>query len=115
LQAEEGVAETRRLLDRPDPPTAILSASNQTLVGTLHELRDRGLRVPADISVLTFDDIPLLDLLDPPIGVISRQPVEIGRRAADLLLEQLRDPGPPRVITTPAIFEPRGSVGPPPA
>jgi LacI family transcriptional regulator, galactose operon repressor len=114
MLAEDGRAETERLLDRDDPPTALLTGSNQILVGTLHALRDRGLRVPDDVSLVTFDDIPLLDLLDPPIAVISRLPAELGRRAAELLLTHLRDGDEARVVTTPTTFDPRGSIGSPP-
>jgi LacI family transcriptional regulator len=114
IDAADSVAETRRALDRPEPPTAILTASNQILVGTLTALQERGLRIPDDVSVVTFDDVPLLDKLSPPIGVISRQPSELGRRAAEQLLAQLREGGLPRIVVTPTTFEPRGSVGPPP-
>jgi LacI family transcriptional regulator len=115
LQAEDGRTETERVLDRGDErPTALLIGSNQLLPGTLHALRDRALRIPDDVSVVTFDDIPLLDLLDPPISVISRLPSEIGRRAAQLLLSQLRDGAEPQVVTTPTTFHPRDSLGPAP-
>jgi LacI family transcriptional regulator len=115
LRPDNGEAETRRIVDRTERPTALLTASNQILVGTLRALRDRGLRIPTDISVITFDDIPLLDLLDPPIGVISRQPFELGKSAAAEVLRQLRDDGEPRVVTMPTIYDPRGSLARPPS
>ncbi len=115
MEADAGEAETNRLLDRPDPPTALLTASNQILVGTLHALRARGLRVPEDISLVTFDDIPLLDLHEPPIGVISRLPLKLGRTAASELLGRLRDDTSPRTVVTPTTFDPRASIAPPPA
>jgi LacI family transcriptional regulator len=114
LRPEDGHAATLRLLDREQPPTALLTASNQILVGTLHALRERELVIPRDISVVTFDDIPLLDLFDPPIAVISRQPLELGRRAAEELVRQLREDGEPRAISVPTLFDPRASLGPAP-
>lgn len=112
---EDGAARAERLLSGRDRPTALLTTSNQIFVGALHVIQARGLRIPDDLSIVTFDDIPLLDLLDPPIGVISRLPREIGRRAAEQLIAQLRDDAPPRTIVTPTSFEPRGSLGPSPS
>lgn len=115
FQAENGALETERLLERDPRPTAIMTTSNQILVGALHAIKARGLRIPSDLSIVTFDDIPLLDLLDPPIGVISRLPREIGRRAAEQLVAQLRDGASARTVVTPTSFEPRGSLGPAPS
>jgi LacI family transcriptional regulator len=115
MRAEEGEAETARMLDRSDPPTSLLTASNQILVGSLRVLRDRGLRIPADISIVTFDEIPLLDLLEPPIGFITRRPFELGERAARELLDRLRNGTAPRTVVMPTTFEARGSVGPAPS
>lgn len=115
LQASDGEAAALRMLDSDRRPTAMLSASNQILVGALHAIRARGLHVPDDISLVTFDDIPLLDLLDPPIAVISRQPTELGRRAAEQLVTEMRDGTAPRTVVTDTIYDPRGSIGPPPS
>ncbi len=113
LQAEDGSAEIRRMFTGGRAPTAILTASNQILVGALHALHDLGVRIPDDVSVVTFDDIPLLDLLDPPIATISRQPFKLGQRCATVLLEQMRT-GEKMTVTVPTIFNERGSLGPAP-
>jgi LacI family transcriptional regulator len=114
MRPEDGEAETARMLDRTEPPTALLTASNQILVGSLRALRDRRLQIPTDISIVTFDEIPLLDLLEPPIGFITRHPFELGERAARELLARMRDETDPRTIITPTTFEARASVGPAP-
>jgi LacI family transcriptional regulator len=114
LLADDGAAQIRRMFARDSAPTAILTSSNQILVGALHTLKDLGLRIPDDVSVITFDDIPLLDLLDPPIGVISRQPSKLGRRSANVLLDQLRGDAEKITVTVPTVFDPRGSLAPPP-
>jgi LacI family transcriptional regulator, galactose operon repressor len=114
IRADEAEVETGRLLDRADPPTALLTSSNQILVGALRALRSRGSRIPGDVSVATFDDIPLLELLDPPIAVISRHPSQLGLTAAQELLSRIRDGSQPRIVTIPTSFDPRESIGPPP-
>lgn len=115
LLADDGAAVIHRMFSRATTPTAILTSSNQILVGALHALRELGLRIPDDVSLVTFDDIALLDLLDPPIGVISRQPFKLGRHCASVLLGQLRDGADALTVTVPTTFDPRGSLAAPPA
>ena len=114
LLAEDGASQVRRMFADDRRPTALVTSSNQILVGALHALRDLGLRVPKDVSLVTFDDIPLLDLIDPPIAVISRQPFKIGRMCASLLLTQLRDGAEAVTVIVPTTFDPRGSIAVPP-
>lgn len=111
----DGAEQIRNLFSADHPPTAILTASNQMLVGVVHALRRLGLRVPIDVSLVTFDDIALLDILDPPIAVISRQPFLVGQHSARLMIDQLSGRGAEGVsITVPSTFDPRGSLAPPP-
>jgi LacI family transcriptional regulator len=87
---EHGAAAAQRLLDLPEPPTALVSGSNQILPGVLEVLRSRNLRIPDDVSLVTFDEVRLLEFIEPPIAVVSREPLEIGREAAALLLRLLQ-------------------------
>ena len=61
---EGGEQACERLLDLPNPPTAIFAESDEMAYGALKTLRRRGLRVPADVAVIGFDDQPTADLLD---------------------------------------------------
>jgi LacI family transcriptional regulator len=81
---------TRRLLDLPDPPTAIFAASDTQAIGALEALRGRGLRVPQDIAVVGYDDIEVAEYL----GLTTiRQPLfETGTKGVELLLETIDDP-----------------------
>jgi LacI family transcriptional regulator len=116
LTPEQGMSAAARLLDLAEPPTALVVPSNQLFVGALHTVRERGIAVPDQLSLVSFDDIPLLDLLDPPVSVVSRHPLELGHAAASELIRRVREPGArPRVVTTPTSFERRASVGPPPS
>jgi LacI family transcriptional regulator len=83
-----GAAATRELLDSRRPPTAIIAGGNQILVGVLRSLRDRQLRVPRDISLVTCDEVPLAEFLSPPLATIRRDPYQMGATAAELLLDR---------------------------
>jgi LacI family transcriptional regulator len=63
-------------------------------MGAMAALREAGLRVPADIAIVGFDDIPAARLVDPPLTTIAQYPERLGARAAQLLLEQLNAGGP---------------------
>lgn len=108
-----GAAATRELLDSRFPPTAIIAGGNQILIGVLHEIRSRALSIPGDISLVTCDRIPLAEFLSPSLATIYRDPVAMGRAAAQLLLAQLGGQ-PAEVITLPTTFESAGSCAPPP-
>lgn len=73
----------------PDRPTAILVSNNLMTMGALKALSDLGVRVPDEISVVGFDDLPLAALLDPPLTVVARPDFEQGAAAGRLLLERL--------------------------
>jgi LacI family transcriptional regulator len=87
----EAVAETLRLLNLPDPPTAIFAASDDLAIGALEALRAAGRSIPADIAIIGFDDIPLAQDMTPPLTTVRIPLAEIGRRAAELLLAPARE------------------------
>lgn len=110
-----GFEAAQRMLDRTVPPTALIAGSNQILPGVLRAIRARGLVIPDQISLVTFDDLPLLDLLEPPVDVVTREPEMFGRIAGDLLLRRLGGRTEPETVEVPTVFAPRGSSAPPPA
>lgn len=85
FSAESGAAATRSLMDRADPPTALLAASETLALGALRELKRRGLKVPDDIAVVGFDDLEVTPLLDPPLTTIALPAKEMGRQAMAML------------------------------
>jgi LacI family transcriptional regulator len=116
LSRETGYRAAYQLLDAPERPTAIVAGNNQLVVGVLTALRDLGMRVPDDVSLIACDDVDLTRLHEPPIDVIDRDPVEHGRAAAVLLLRRLADPGmPPKRVVLPVHLVLRRSSGPPPS
>jgi DNA-binding LacI/PurR family transcriptional regulator len=87
--AEIGRAAAFALLRRPSPPTAFFAINDMTAIGVYAGVRELGLRVPADISVVGFDDIQLCRLMNPPLSTV-RQPLEdLMRAAVELLLGRL--------------------------
>jgi LacI family transcriptional regulator, galactose operon repressor len=106
-------AATARLVGRRGRPTAIVSGSAAILPGVLHAVRAAGLSVPAHMSVVTFDDAPLLEAVEPPIAAFDRDPVAVGDEAARLLLARIRG-GPPETSSVAIRFTPRASCAPAP-
>ena len=76
-----------------DPPTALFAANNFIAFGTFRALREMGLRVPDDVSVVAFDDLPSEWVSDPFLTVAAQPAYEIGRRAAELMIDSLADEG----------------------
>ena len=110
---EHGAQATGRLLDMDVPPTAIVCGSNQLLVGCLSVLNARTVRVGADVSLVTCDDVPASMVFHPPIASISRDMVGMGQAAAELLVERLGDGGEPKHVVLPTRFTVRESCAPP--
>ncbi|WP_026562731.1 LacI family DNA-binding transcriptional regulator [Bacillus sp. J37] len=86
----QGVQTTLRLLESPNPPTAILSTNINLTLEVLKAIREKGLKIPKDISVIGFDDFEWNDLLDPPLTTISTPVLEMGERSSKLLIKKLR-------------------------
>jgi len=111
-----GMHAAEQLLDLPEPPTAIFATSDQQAVGVLRACADRDLRVPEDLSVVGFDDIPLARLVQPRLTTIRQQTSVLGRLAISRLLERLDDPwAEPVRRVVPGELLLRRSSGPAPA
>lgn len=88
-QPQTGYQAAMRLLKKGKPFTAIFVHNDELALGVLRALRDSGLRVPQDVSLVGYDDLPIAEYLDPPLTTI-RQPIwEIGVRAVDELIRQI--------------------------
>jgi DNA-binding LacI/PurR family transcriptional regulator len=108
-----GYAAAGRLLDLPDPPTALFVAGSPPAVGALLALRDRGIAVPGEVALACFDDTPWAPLVEPPLTALERQDYALGQVAADLILEQLsaQPPASPRERLLPMRLVVRRSCG----
>jgi LacI family transcriptional regulator len=117
LTAEEGRRLMALTLDQnpQSPPTAVFAHADLMAIGALEELRSRGLSCPGDVSIVGYDDAPLVNHMSPALSTIALPGEEIGANAGEMVLEMLVDPGdPPESIRLPAELIPRESTGPPP-
>ena len=87
---ESGFVAMQQLLDAPQHPTAVFVASDVVAFGALHAIQVRGLAVPRDIAVVGFDDVPLARYANPPLTTVRMPTVEMGRRAGELLFDQIK-------------------------
>lgn len=107
---DSGHAAAVRLLDLPDPPSAILAQNDEMAVGALIAARERGLRVPEDLSIAGFDDADVARIAWPAITTV-RQPVfEMAVTAADMLIAQLDGAAPRMRVDHPHELIVRGST-----
>jgi len=109
-----GYAATQDLLAHQPRLTALFVANNLTTLGALQAIHERGLRIPDDISIVGFDDMPWATLLHPPLTAVAQPTYELGRQAAELLLARLKDPRKPVAhVQLPTTLIVRGSTGAP--
>jgi len=86
FKLESGQRAVQKLLAGGRRPTAIMAANDMMAVGALRELKRAGLRVPADVSLIGYDDIWLASLTDPPLTTIAIPRVQIGQAAVESVL-----------------------------
>jgi LacI family transcriptional regulator/LacI family repressor for deo operon, udp, cdd, tsx, nupC, and nupG len=97
FKQESGRLLTNELLDLRKPPTALFVCNNLMTVGALAALHQRGVRVPQEIALLGFDDLPWAEALDPPPTVVRQPAYDVGRQAMELLLKRILEPNRPAV------------------
>jgi LacI family transcriptional regulator, galactose operon repressor len=83
-------------LSEPRPPTAVFAANDVMAMGALVALREAGLRVPEDVAVVGFDDVPAAGLITPRLTTVAQFQENLGVRAAEMLLERLDGTAPER-------------------
>lgn len=109
-----GYEHTRDLLANQPHITALFVANNLMTLGALNAIRERGLKIPDEISVIGFDDMPWASLLQPPLTAVAQPTYELGQRAAELLLGRLKERNKPAVLEhLPTQLIVRGSTGKP--
>ena len=97
-----GAAAATQLLNNAALPTALYCSTLGQAVGALHAIRTRGLRIPDDISVVSYDDLPLADYLDPPLTTVAMPLLDLGAAAVDAVLDQLHG-DPPTSVAVPVV------------
>ncbi len=116
MTVEDGYRAVGEVLALAEPPTAIIAGNNQLFAGLFAAIRDLGLRIPEDLSVVACEETELTALHNPPLDVVRRDMDDLGRTAAELLLARLEAPRRrPRRVVLPTTFEARGSSAPLPS
>jgi LacI family transcriptional regulator len=92
-KVDGGLQAMLRLLERRPQPTAVLASNDLTAIGALRGIRQYGLRVPEDISVVGFDDIQMAEYTEPPLTTVRLQQSEVASLACNALLQLIRTPG----------------------
>ena len=91
--ATSGYQATQRLLASGRPFSAIFAQNDRMAVGAIRGLREAGRQSPDDVSIIGIDDIPLASYFDPPLTTLRQPMEEMGRRAAQTLIEIIQNPG----------------------
>ncbi|MEV8566848.1 LacI family DNA-binding transcriptional regulator [Streptomyces sp. NPDC051322] len=112
FQADSGRRETNRFLALPEPPEVVFAADNLMTLGAMDAIRGHGLRIPHDIALAAFDDIPWFVHTDPAITAIAQPTGELGRAAVRALIDRLEGREPQSAIL-PARLMIRRSCGEP--
>ncbi|MFD0327500.1 LacI family DNA-binding transcriptional regulator [Streptacidiphilus monticola] len=86
LTREDGHAAARELLSRADRPTAVFTANDLQAMGVYQAARELGLSIPADLSVVGFDDLPIAAWVDPPLTTVHQPLAEMAVAATELAL-----------------------------
>jgi LacI family transcriptional regulator len=89
LQIEGGYAAGLQFLKLPDPPTAIFSSNNRTLLGLVRAIGELGVPCPDEISVVGFDDFAWTENFNPKLTTVVQPTFEMGSRAMDILLAKI--------------------------
>lgn len=111
----EGREALRLLLRLPGPPTAVICGNDVQAMGVLFEAQAQQVAVPEGLSIVGFDDLPISASLVPPLTTVRVPAADMGRRAADYLLDRIAEQDPPAHTELDAELVVRGTTGPPPS
>ncbi len=90
--AQENEQTIRDLLSLPHPPDGILAASDRLTMGCLEHLHKNNIRIPEEIAIVGFTNMPVAGLLDPPLTAVVQPAAGMGKRATELLIQLIESP-----------------------
>ena len=111
---DHAIEDATDLIRARPAPTAIFAANNILAEGALIALDQLGLRVSSDVSIVAFDDVQWMSMVEPPLSAVRQPVADMARSAAELLLRRLREglQGPPSTVVFRTQFVERESVAP---
>ncbi len=110
---ESGVIAANSLLDLETPPTAIIASNDQMTLATLVTANQRGLKVPGDLSLISFDNTPVVRFTDPKLTAIDQPIAATFSKAVELLITNGNMAVPDQPVVTEGSLVERGSTAPP--
>ncbi|MEL7436022.1 MAG: substrate-binding domain-containing protein, partial [Chloroflexota bacterium] len=105
FSSQGGAKAVTTLLAQAPHLTAIIAINDRMAIGALSGLQALGKRVPDDISVVGYDNIPLAGVAQPQLTTIDQKPVDLGNAAATLLLRRLQGETPTNVVIDPVLIK----------
>ena len=111
---DSGLEAARKLLGRANPPTAIIASSDQMSIAVLEAARERGLEVPRDLSVISFDNSPIVRFTQPALTAIDQPIAATASRAVELLIGARDGEPPTEPVRVKGQLVVRDSTGPAP-
>jgi DNA-binding LacI/PurR family transcriptional regulator len=112
-KAEGAAAPMQNLLGIVPPPTAVFCYNDMSALGAIRAIRAHGLRVPADISIVGFDDLPIMQFMDPPLTTVCQPMRQMGRLAVQTLARLVAGEVFENNIIVPGRLVVRNSTAPP--
>lgn len=95
FRLESGYELTRKLMRSPEPPDVIFAMSYLMAMGAIRALHELGIRVPDDVALAGFDDVPWAQDLNPPLSTVAQPAYEIGQEAIKMILKRIARPEAP--------------------
>ena len=101
----DGARAMKKLLRMKPRPQAVICANNPIALGLMQALQAKGIRIPEDMALITFDSYPFSMFTEPPMTVVDINMYELGQEAGRLVLQKLRHPSTQiqTYITTPTL------------
>jgi len=109
MTPEEGCEATKRLLNLPNPPDAILAMNDTLAFAAMKEIKNNNLRIPQDIALIGYTDDTHSNYVEPALTAIAHNTYEMGTTACRLLLKQIQEGGIPEQIVVPTLLKVRNS------
>ena len=112
---DSGLEAARKLLSLPERPTAIIASSDQMTFAAMQVAREMDLRIPEDLSVISFDNSPIVRFTQPPLTAVDQPIAATASRAVELLIDAKKGQLPTEPVRVKGELVVRGSTGPAPA
>lgn len=88
---EGGYKATKKLLEKGEEFTAIFASNDQMAIGAVRAIKEKGLKIPDNISIIGFDNIEASSIIDPPLTTVMQPIYEIGKKATEILIRLINE------------------------